>query len=171
MRRNRGRGVLLPVIYGALFCFTLALEWIGIGDPGMRVLVNLCTLALTVPAAGICVYLIRRTPQAENESSGAASAPGADAAESGKAGEEERGQEAAADKEGYLAFAHSADLTRRETEIAWLVVNGYSNQRLAQELYISEATVKKHLTHIYEKTGAAGRGALKAAVRDYGGAE
>lgn len=166
MRRNRGRGVLLPVIYGALFGFTLVLEWIGIGDPGMRVLVNLCTLALVVPAAGICVYRIRRTPQAENESSGAASAPGADAAESGEAG-----NEAAADKEGYFAFAHSADLTRRETEIAWLVVNGYSNQRLAQELYISEATVKKHLTHIYEKTGAAGRGALKAAVRDYGGAE
>lgn len=75
-------------------------------------------------------------------------------------------QEWIVDKEAYLAFAHEKELTRRETEIAYLAVSGYSNQRLAEELYISEATVKKHMTHIYEKTGANGRKALKETVKN-----
>ena len=64
-------------------------------------------------------------------------------------------------KEAYLLLAREKGLTRRETEIGLLVVNGYSNRRIAEELYISEFTVKKHLTNIYEKTGTSGRKELK----------
>lgn len=60
-------------------------------------------------------------------------------------------------KEKYLEFAAASGLSRRETEIGWLVLNGFSNIQLAETLYISLATVKKHLTHIYEKTGTNGR--------------
>ena len=38
-----------------------------------------------------------------------------------------------------------------------MVLNGYSNMQIAETLYIAETTVKKHLSHIYEKTGTTGR--------------
>ncbi len=60
-------------------------------------------------------------------------------------------------KEKYLEFAAASGLSRRESEIGWLVLGGLSNIQLAETLYISLATVKKHLTHIYEKTGTNGR--------------
>lgn len=60
-------------------------------------------------------------------------------------------------KEKYLEFAARSGLSRRECEIGWLVLNGLSNIQLAETLYISLATVKKHLTHIYEKTETSGR--------------
>jgi len=39
----------------------------------------------------------------------------------------------------------SATLTRREHDVVQLVVNGLSNEEIAHKLYLSEATVKKHL--------------------------
>lgn len=81
--------------------------------------------------------------------------------------QEAKEQEWIIDRAAYLILAHEKGLTRRETEIAFLAVNGYSNQRLAEELYISVATVKKHLTHIYEKTGANGRRALRETIKNY----
>lgn len=48
-------------------------------------------------------------------------------------------------------------LTKRELEIAGLIAEGKSNGEIAQALFISEATVKKHISNIFEKTGAARR--------------
>ncbi|HKV12623.1 MAG TPA: response regulator transcription factor [Thermoanaerobaculia bacterium] len=45
----------------------------------------------------------------------------------------------------------AAVLTRRETEIARLVASGSRNKEIAQQLCISEGTVKIHLHNIYEK--------------------
>jgi DNA-binding NarL/FixJ family response regulator len=42
-------------------------------------------------------------------------------------------------------------LTTREQEVFRLIANGLSNPEIAQELYISEATVKTHITHILQK--------------------
>jgi len=42
-------------------------------------------------------------------------------------------------------------LTERELEIAKLVKSGWSNQKIANQLYISVNTVKKHLQSIYRK--------------------
>lgn len=50
-------------------------------------------------------------------------------------------------------FYQRAGLTNRETELAILAYRGYSNREIAEECYISEATVKKHMTHIFEKLG------------------
>ena len=44
-----------------------------------------------------------------------------------------------------------AGLTRRETEEAMLVINSMSNAEIAEELYISETTVKKHMSNIFAK--------------------
>jgi len=43
------------------------------------------------------------------------------------------------------------DLTTREQEVFRLIANGLSNPEIAQELYISDTTVKTHVTHILQK--------------------
>jgi DNA-binding NarL/FixJ family response regulator len=42
-------------------------------------------------------------------------------------------------------------LSRREYEIVATLLQGFSNKEIASALYISERTVKNHLTHIYDK--------------------
>jgi len=37
------------------------------------------------------------------------------------------------------------------------VARGRSNRELAKDLHLSEATVKSHLIHIFDKLGVAGR--------------
>ena len=55
----------------------------------------------------------------------------------------------------------SEKLTRREKEVASLVAKNLSNREIAEELSISEATVKKHLTNIFEKLEIDSRSKLK----------
>ena len=43
------------------------------------------------------------------------------------------------------------ELTAREQEILRLIANGLSNGEIANELYISDTTVKTHVTHILQK--------------------
>ncbi|MGW4892016.1 response regulator [Kitasatospora sp. NPDC004240] len=53
-------------------------------------------------------------------------------------------------------------LSAREREVLALVARGTSNREIARVLFISEATVKTHLTHIYAKLGASDRAAAVA---------
>jgi len=48
-------------------------------------------------------------------------------------------------------------LSEREIQVLALVAQGESNQRIATGLFISEATVKTHLVHIFEKLGVRDR--------------
>lgn len=48
--------------------------------------------------------------------------------------------------------AEDLALTEREQEIFQLIVQNLSNQEIAQKLYISEATVKTHVSSILRKT-------------------
>lgn len=48
-------------------------------------------------------------------------------------------------------------LTLRETEILQLVANGLSNAAISKRLFLSQATVKSHLAHIYTKLNADSR--------------
>lgn len=50
-----------------------------------------------------------------------------------------------------------SSLTRREMEILSLVVNGQSNEDIAEKLFISGHTVKKHLISIYKKLSVKNR--------------
>jgi len=49
------------------------------------------------------------------------------------------------------------DLTPRETEILRALAAGQSNKQIAQQFWLSEQTVKYHLTNIYRKLGVRGR--------------
>ncbi len=48
-------------------------------------------------------------------------------------------------------------LSGRELEVVALVARGASNKEIAHQLHISEATIKTHLAHIFEKLGVADR--------------
>ena len=48
-------------------------------------------------------------------------------------------------------------LSERETEVLVLVARGLSNEQIAQELYLSESTVKRHLANIYVEIGVNSR--------------
>ncbi|GAA5051780.1 response regulator [Streptomyces similanensis] len=59
-------------------------------------------------------------------------------------------------------------LSAREREVLVLVARGTSNREIARELFISEATVKTHLTHLYGKLGVKDRAAAVAVAYDRG---
>ncbi|WSL21607.1 response regulator transcription factor [Streptomyces sp. NBC_01283] len=59
-------------------------------------------------------------------------------------------------------------LSTREREVLALVAKGTSNRAIAVELFISEATVKTHLTHIYGKLGVKDRAAAVATAYSRG---
>ncbi len=60
------------------------------------------------------------------------------------------------------------DLSPRELEILELVARGTTNREAAKRLFISEATVKTHLLHIYAKLGVNDRAAAVATGFDRG---
>lgn len=55
------------------------------------------------------------------------------------------------------AGAKAAGLTKREIAILKAVARGLSNQQIGKELWVTEQTVKFHLTNIYRKLGVANR--------------
>ncbi|MGW1147367.1 response regulator [Streptomyces sp. NPDC002454] len=85
--------------------------------------------------------------------------------------------------EGRPVFAHSVTsrllatirapgretaLTAREREVLGLVARGTSNRGIAVELFISEATVKSHLKHVYAKLDVNDRAAAVARAYERG---
>ncbi len=67
---------------------------------------------------------------------------------------------------GIHEFSVTYALTRRETEITQLIIQGKSNAMIAGELFISETTVKKHVSNIFDKTGVSRREELIVRVRE-----
>lgn len=55
------------------------------------------------------------------------------------------------------ATAPAFQLTPREFDILRAIIHGRTNRDIARECAISEETVKRHLTHIFDKTGVSTR--------------
>ena len=62
----------------------------------------------------------------------------------------------------------TVELTERELEVLGLVAEGLGNRAIAKSLFVSEATVKTHLVHAFEKLGVDNRTAAVAKARDTG---
>jgi DNA-binding NarL/FixJ family response regulator len=62
----------------------------------------------------------------------------------------------------------AGQLTEREVEIIRLIAEGSSNAETAQQLFITEQTVKFHLTNLYRKLGVANRTEAAIFARSHG---
>ena len=60
------------------------------------------------------------------------------------------------------------DLTRRELEVLSLIARGLSNKEIATQLFLTEATVKTHVNHIFGKTGSTTRAQAVAYANAHG---
>lgn len=65
-----------------------------------------------------------------------------------------------------LSDSHSLldSLTGRELEVLHQLMKGYSNQEIANQLFISSHTVKNHISNIFQKIGVSDRSQLIAMV-------
>ena len=120
------------------------------GRPEVRVLI-LTTYEsddsiLTAIAAGASGYLLKAAPQEEILAGVRAVA---------------RGEFALAPRIATLLVQRvktpTPTLSPRETEVLRLVAAGKSNPTIAATLFLSEATVKTHLIHVFEKLGVSDR--------------
>lgn len=64
--------------------------------------------------------------------------------------------------------ARLEELTDREREVLTLVGHGHTNQEIAAELFITEATVKTHVGNIFTKLDVRDRAAAVVAAFDHG---
>lgn len=62
----------------------------------------------------------------------------------------------------------AGSLSEREREVLRLVAQGRSNRLIAEDLFVSEATVKTHLVHVYEKLEVTDRAAAVARAYESG---
>jgi DNA-binding NarL/FixJ family response regulator len=69
---------------------------------------------------------------------------------------------------GQVRQPASEPLSQRELEVLELVAAGSTNREAAERLFISQATVKTHLLHVYAKLGVNDRAAAVAAAFSQG---
>lgn len=66
------------------------------------------------------------------------------------------------------ADGDAGELSEREEQVLGLVAAGYTNQQIAERLYVSLRTVEAHRAHIRHKLGLDSRAALNAYAREHG---
>jgi DNA-binding NarL/FixJ family response regulator len=67
-----------------------------------------------------------------------------------------------------LVEAEQSGLTARELEVLRLIAQGQSNAEIAAALFVSDATVKTHINHIFSKLGARDRAQVIIKARQLG---
>lgn len=127
--------------------------------PHVLILTNYDTDAdiLSAVEAGASGYLLKDAPPAELIAAAQAAAGGASALSPAVAVRLETRRNSV-----------GGALSAREIEVLGLVAAGKSNRDIGRELFLSEATVKSHLVHIFTKLGVSSRTKAVAAARDAG---
>ena len=59
-------------------------------------------------------------------------------------------------------------LSTREHEVLMLLAAGHPNRVIAEELFITVDTVKRHISHVFDKLGVANRTQAVARARELG---
>lgn len=128
-------------------------------------LASLCTLFLGVALAVVLTLYVRVNDQIRKDG--------------GRTGQEEENKPGTGDvetsvkgnrsyEEIYADFLHACEgrgLSERELEVAWLLYRGHTNRQIGEELFIAETTVKKHVSHIYQKLEVYSRKDFRAMVQ------
>ena len=127
--------------------------------PRVLILTNYDTDAdiLNAVEAGASGYLLKDAPPAELIAAARAAASGASAL-----------SPAVENRLNARRETVGGALSAREIEVLGLVSDGKSNRDIGRELFLSEATVKSHLVHIFTKLGVRSRTRAVAAARDAG---
>ncbi|WP_312978982.1 response regulator transcription factor [Corynebacterium sp.] len=107
--------------------------------------------------AGAVGYLLKDSPPAELISAVRSAAQGATALSG-----------AVAHRLRHREKDPATSLSARELEVLQAVSQGKSNRDIGSELFLSEATVKSHLAHVYDKLGVRSRTSAVAAARQAG---
>ncbi|MFH1197862.1 MAG: helix-turn-helix transcriptional regulator, partial [bacterium] len=61
-------------------------------------------------------------------------------------------------------FEEACEFSNREKEVLTLMLNGKSNAQIEETLFISQSTVRNHVSALYKKIGVSGRGELMSKV-------
>ncbi|MEG0662420.1 MAG: helix-turn-helix transcriptional regulator, partial [Anaerovoracaceae bacterium] len=75
------------------------------------------------------------------------------------------GEDVVGSKEAALSFAKVCGLSNREIDVLLLINEGKSNPQIAEELFIAENTVKRHISNIFKKTESSSRYELLAKIK------
>lgn len=166
--RKRALRYLLELGYVLLLTAMLLYQAGAFGGRRNWAFASLGTLALGVALAVVFVLYMRvndqirseggKHQQREQERSGTA-----------RQGEQEEigAVENRSYEEIYTDFLRACEgrgLSERELEVAWLLYRGRTNRQIGEELFIAETTVKKHVSHIYEKMGVCSRKEFRGKV-------
>ena len=129
------------------------------GAPRVLILTNYDTDADILGAieAGASGYLLKDAPPTELIAAVRAAAAGQSAL-----------APAIASKLAGRSRVTETRLSPREVEVLGLVAAGRSNRQIGQDLFLSEATVKSHLVHIFGKLGVSSRTSAVASARASG---
>lgn len=127
------------------------------GGPPVLILTTFDTQAdiLAALEAGALGYLLKDSPEQTLHDAIAATARG----------QRTLSPEVAAQLAARIGAPQVA-LSAREREILGALATGESNRQLAARFFVSEATIKTHLIHIYQKLGVDNRTAAVTAARE-----
>lgn len=175
--KKRALRLLLGAGYAIFLTFLLLYQAGALGERREWWVAALTTLFLGVALAVVLALYLRVSDQIRQQEQNGDSLAGTVFA----AGGEQAGAEQETEKkpvnggslenrsyeEVYAAFLTVMEryaVSERELEVAWLLYRGYTNRQIGEALYIAESTVKKHVSHIYQKMDVQSRKEFRARV-------
>lgn len=163
--KRRALRFFLGVGYVLLLTAMLLYQAGAFGGRRNWVFASLCTLFLGVALAVVLALYVRVNDQIRKDSGGAwqeeQKGVGKGTADTNGMGNRSY-EEIYAD---FLCACESCGLSERELEVAWLLYRGHTNRQIGEELFIAETTVKKHVSHIYEKMDVCSRKEFRGKVQ------